>query len=313
MSSKKVATIDLGSNSFHMLISEVTTKGDIKELYRGKSKVQLRVGLTENMALTDDAKTRALECLQNFALSIQHYQVDEVKVVGTYTLRKAKENIQDFLSQAEVILNTKIEVISGEEEARLVYVGASSVTQARKKQALIIDIGGGSTELVIGKAQDLKALVSLEMGCVSIQSQFFNDGLLSLSNIAQAITYAHGLIDPVAAEYVQKGWEVVLGSSGTIRSISDLALANNWSDGSITREVLENLAAELLQKKVVADIHFNGLRADRENILAGGFCVLYALFNRLGIKRMLKSDGALREGMLYEIVNNYQQNKDANE
>ena len=310
MSSKKVATIDLGSNSFHMLISQVTTEGDIKELYRGKSKVQLRAGLTDDMGLTDEAKTRALECLQNFALSIDHYQVDEVKVVGTYTLRKAQDNIQDFLTEAECILKTKIEVISGEEEARLVYVGASSITQAKKKQALIIDIGGGSTELVIGKGQNLKALVSLEMGCVSMQNQFFNDGLLSLSNMTQAITYAHTLIEPIAAEYSQKGWDVVLGSSGTIRSIADLALANNWSDGSITREVLENLAAELLQKKVVANIHFNGLRADRENILAGGFCVLYALFNRLSIKNMLKSDGALREGMLYEIVNNYQNNKD---
>lgn len=311
MSSKKVATIDLGSHSFHMLISEVTTEGDIKELYRGKSKVQLRAGLTDEMGLTDEVKARALECLQNFALSIEHYQVDEVKVVGTYTLRKAKENIEDFLNEAQSILKTQIEVITGEEEARLVYVGASSsIIQTKKKQALIIDIGGGSTELVIGKGQNLKALVSLELGCVSMQNQFFNDGLLNLSNMTQAITYAHNLIEPIATEYIQKGWEVVLGSSGTIRSISDLALANNWSDGSITREVLENLAAEILQKKVVANIHFNGLRADRENILAGGFCVLYALFNRLSIKKMLKSDGALREGMLYEIVNNYQGRKE---
>ncbi|WP_116963460.1 Ppx/GppA family phosphatase [Fastidiosibacter lacustris] len=307
MSSKKVATIDLGSNSFHMLISEVTIEGQIQELYRGKSKVQLRAGLTEDMRLTDEVKARALECLQNFALSIQHYQVDEVKVVGTYTLRKAKENIYDFLDEAQRILKAKVEVISGEEEARLVYVGASAVVEAQKKKALIVDIGGGSTELVIGKGQNLKSLVSLEMGCVSVQNQFFNDGLLTLANFSQAINYAYNLLDPIVAEYIQQGWDVALGSSGTIRSISDLALAHNWSDGSITWDVMEILAAELLQKRVVANVHFNGLRSDRENILAGGFCVLYALFNRLGIKKMLKSEGALREGMLYEIVNSYKQ------
>lgn len=309
MPSKKVATIDLGSNSFHMLISEITTKGEIKEIYRGKSKVQLRSGLTDNMNLTKDAKSRALNCLQNFFLSIQHYKVDEVKVVGTYTLRKAKDNIQYFLNEAESILNTKIQIISGNEEARLVYSGALSTASQSKKQALIIDIGGGSTELVIGKGKNLKALASLEMGCVSIQNRFFSNGLLSLSNMTQAISYAHSLIEPIAIEYIQKGWEIVLGSSGTIRSIFDLLLANNWSDGSITRSVIENLAIKILQKKVVADVHFNGLRADRESILAGGFCVLYALFQRLSIKEMLKSDGALREGMLYEILDNYQKIK----
>ncbi|MBK2125639.1 Ppx/GppA family phosphatase [Fangia hongkongensis] len=305
MSSKKVATIDLGSNSFHMLISEIYTDGEIKELYRGKSKVQLRSGLTEAHGLTDEAQERALECLENFTLSLKHYQVDEVKVVGTYTLRKAKENIATFLKRAEQILEAKVEVISGEEEARLVYVGASANTKAQKKKALIVDIGGGSTELVIGKNQDLKALVSLEMGCVSMQNKFFADGLLTLSNFTRAIQHACQLIEPIANEYLQHGWEMSLGSSGTIRSIADVALANNYSDGAITREVMEALAVKLLEKKVVANIHFNGLRQDRESILAGGFCVLYALFDRLNIKKMLKSDGALREGMLYEIVNNY--------
>ena len=307
MTTKKVATIDLGSNSFHMLISQVNTTGEIKELYRGKSKVQLRAGLQDDLSLSDEAKARALDCLKNFALSIKYYQVDEVKVVGTYTLRKAKAHIKSFLEQAQAILKTKIEVISGEEEARLVYVGAASATKAQKNKSLIIDIGGGSTELVIGKNHTLKALVSLEMGCVSVQNHFFKDGLLNLANFARAINYANKLIEPIAAEFIQQGWEASLGSSGTIRSIADLVQANQWTDGSIDREAMERLACELLNKKVVANIHFNGLRSDRENILAGGFCVLYALFDRLNIKEMHKSEGALREGMLYEIVDQYQQ------
>ncbi|WP_119344348.1 Ppx/GppA family phosphatase [Facilibium subflavum] len=307
MQTKKIATIDLGSNSFHMLISEISANGAIKELYRGKSKVQLRQGLTKEADLTAQAQKRALECLKNFALSIAHYEVDETKVVGTYTLRKAKDKIGDFLKKAREILNADIEVVSGEEEARLVYVGATGVDKVHKKQALIIDIGGGSTELVIGKSKNLKALVSLEMGCVSLQNQFFNDGLLSLSNMVNAIEYARSLVKPVASEYIQKGWEMALGSSGTIRSISDIALANNWSDGSITKDVMETLAGALLSKKVVANVHFNGLRSDREDILAGGFCVLYALMDALRVKKLLKSDGALREGMLYELVSKYRQ------
>ena len=308
MRSKKVATIDLGSNSFHMLISQVSSDGTIKELYRGKSKVQLRAGLTDDHDLTEEAKTRALECLQNFTLSVRHYQVDEVKVVGTYTLRKAKRNVTEFLTQAEQILNSKIEVISGEEEARLVYIGAASIDKTQKKKVLIVDIGGGSTELVVGKNRELKTLTSLEMGCVSMQQQFFQDGLLSLANMSKALQYARRLIEPVAGDYIRQSWEIALGSSGTIRSISDLALANDWSDGEINKEVMETLAARLLEKKVVANIHFTGLRPDRENILAGGFCALYALFDCLNIKKMIKSSGALREGMLYEIVRRYQKN-----
>lgn len=303
MSSRKLATVDLGSNSFHMLISEMGEEGQLKEVYRGKSKVQLRSGLTDENGLTDEAKDRALDCLRNFALSIQHYEVDTIKVIGTYTLRKAQENIADFIAEAEAVLGAPIEIISGEEEARLVYVGASSVSKVGKKKSLIVDIGGGSTELVIGKNRNLKVLNSLEMGCVSMQNQFFGDGMLTFTNFAKAIDFAKTQIEPVAADYIQQGWEAALGSSGTIISISELAKANQWSDGEITRDVLEQLIANLLMKKTVSEIHFSGLRADRENILAGGVSVLYAIFERLGIKSMSKSDGALREGMLFELVN----------
>jgi exopolyphosphatase/guanosine-5'-triphosphate,3'-diphosphate pyrophosphatase len=298
-----VATIDLGSNSFHMLISQTDGSGGLKDLYAGKSKVQLRSGLKEDGSLTKEAQTRALDCLRNFSYSIEHYQAKKLKVVGTYTLRKSKEKISDFLKEAEKILGTPIEVISGEEEARLIYVGASAGIKMGKKNTFIIDIGGGSTELVIGKGSDLKSLVSLEMGCVSMQDSFFADNRLTLAHFSEAIEHAKQLIEPVAVEYKQLGWEACFGASGTIKSISDLLKINNITDGEITRDGLEAAARLIMEKRNVKNIHFPGIRSDREDILAGGFCVLYALFDSLDILSMHVSAGALREGIMYELVN----------
>jgi exopolyphosphatase/guanosine-5'-triphosphate,3'-diphosphate pyrophosphatase len=302
MFDKVIATIDLGSNSFHMLISSVSETGETKELYRGKSKVQLRSGLKVDNSLSKESQQRALDCLSNFSYSLKHYNAEEVKVVGTYTLRKAQGNIDNFLNEAEKILGTKIEIISGEEEARLIYVGALAGVNVEKKKVLIIDIGGGSTELVIGKGQDLKSLASLEVGCVSIQDQCFADGRLTLANFVCGVQTARKVILEIAGQYKQIGWEACVGSSGTIRSVAGLAKANGWSYGEITREVMEQLARSFLEIRNVKNIHFQGLRADRENILPGGFCVLYALFDVLGIKNMVQSSGALREGMLYELI-----------
>lgn len=299
---KVVATIDLGSNSFHMLISEVNSGGGLKDLYAGKSKVQLRSGLMEDGTISPEAQERALDCLRNFSYSLEHYNAEQVKVVGTYTLRKAQGKCDELLTEAEKILGTPVEIISGEEEARLIYVGASKGTKAGKKNTFIIDIGGGSTELVIGKGSDLKSLVSLEMGCVSTQDAFFNDGRLTLGHFAEAIEYSKTLIKPIAAEYKQLGWGACLGASGTIRSVSDLLKINNITDGQITRDGLEVTARLIMEKRNVKNVHFPGIRADRENILAGGFCVLYALFDELNIKGMKISNGALREGMMYELV-----------
>ena len=300
--SKTIATIDMGSNSFHMLISRTDGKGTVKDLYTGKSKVQLRSGLTDEGYLTEQAQERALDCLRNFSFSLEHYQVEQVKVVGTYTLRKAGGKNSTFIKKAEEILGVPIEVITGEEEARLIYLGASKGVKAGKKNVLIVDIGGGSTELVIGKGEDLKSLVSLEVGCVSVQNACFADNRLTLGHFCEAINYARRQIEPIVAEYMQHGWGSCLGASGTIRSIADLLKVNGFGKGEINRSGLEWLGRSLLEKENVKNIHFPGLRADRENILAGGFCVLYALFDTLGIKSMKISSGALREGMMYELV-----------
>jgi exopolyphosphatase/guanosine-5'-triphosphate,3'-diphosphate pyrophosphatase len=299
--SKTIATVDLGSNSFHLLISEITESGQIKEWHIGKSKVQLRAGLKDNGILTEEAKTRALDCLKNFALSLDHYNVDEIKVVGTYTLRQAKNYNPEFIQQAETILGCPIQVVTGEEEARLVYIGATKKLKSDNK-VLIIDVGGGSTELVVGHNKDIKKTVSLDMGCVSVQNDFFANQEISLSKMAEAVHYAKSMIQPISAEFMHLGWSSVIGSSGTVRSIANIAKASKWSNGQINKEVLEKMASLLLEKRLVTNIDFSGLKEDRRNILVGGFCVLYALFETFHLKKMQAAKGALREGMLYEVI-----------
>ena len=302
MKNKKIAVIDLGSNSFHMLISQINTDGSVTEVYKGKSKVQLRSGLTDSMDLTHESKQRALECLKHFSLSLKHYHVSTIKAVGTYTLRKARQNIKKFLAESEQILGVKIDVISGAEEARLVYVGAAKSILNKNMKTLVIDIGGGSTEIIIGKSKNIRLKQSFEVGCVGIQNKFFKDGVMSFDKFSKAITYVQSIISPVIQEYIEEGWDVALGSSGTIFSISDLLLYQQKSDGSITKSLLGKLIAELILKQFVSEISFKGLRADRENVLAGGVCILYALFNELNLKSLKKSQGALREGVLLESI-----------
>ncbi len=301
MSKHIIATIDLGSNSFHMLISEINQKGDIKTLAKVKHKVQLRSGLTVNNDLTNVAKESALKCFHEFSFEIKKYEVDNIKIVGTHTLREAKKNIKDFLEEGSKILGATIEVVSGEEEARLIYMGAANSIPGNKR-ALIIDIGGGSTELIVGQGDSLSELKSLNMGCVSFQEQFFSDKKLMPENFKKGKDEAKRIISQYLANFDNKFWDVCIGASGTIRSIANIAVSNNWSDGVITRSVLERLEHELLSKADVDQIEFLGLREDRENILAGGFCVLYALFESLKIEEMKLSEGALREGMLSEEI-----------
>ncbi|TNF65342.1 MAG: Ppx/GppA family phosphatase [Gammaproteobacteria bacterium] len=305
MHEKILATIDLGSNSFHMLISSVIgTSGSyqIKTLYRNKYKVQLRSGLDNEGHLSTEVQGKALECLGNFSESIKKYAVTDIKALGTYTLRKAQANNQAFLMKASNVLGAEIEVISGLEEARLIYVGASKMANLDKEQALIIDIGGGSTELVIGKGRDIIELESLEVGCVSVQDQFFSDNKLSLSNFVSAITYTKEVLKPIIKTYKQIGWQRTLGASGTIRSIASVMKALHWNQGEISKSGLDGICAKLIELKVVDAISLPGLRVDRENILPGGFCVLYAIFDLLNIDLMYQSNGALREGMLFEMV-----------
>lgn len=298
--SKIVATVDLGSNSFHMLISEIKPDGEVVTLSKQKQKVQLRAGLNNNLTISKDAQDKAIKCLEFFAQEIEKYKVEHVRAVGTYTLRKAKNNIKGFKKKLDKALGTKIKIISGPEEARLVYVGARDNHDIKQK-TLVIDIGGGSTELVIGRGNKILIARSLDMGCVGMQKDFFTNEKLDFANFHAAVAKAKQILEPILSKYKRIGWSQVLGSSGTIISVTNMCQMLK-GDSILTQEFLNNLITMMMDKRHVENISFEGLREDRESVLAGGVAILYTIFDCLEITEMSLSNGAVREGMLYELV-----------
>lgn len=298
--SKIVATIDLGSNSFHMLVSEIKPDGEVVTLSKQKQKVQLRAGLNNNLTISKDAQERAVQCLEFFAQEIKKYNVEHVSAVGTYTLRKAKNNIKGFKKKLDKALGSKIKIISGPEEARLVYVGARD-NHDPKQKTLVVDIGGGSTEFVIGKGDKILMARSTDMGCVGMQKDCFQNEKLDFANFHASTAKAKQVLEPILAKYKKIGWNTVLGSSGTITAVTGIC-EKLTGDTVITKEFLNELITLMMDKREVEHIRFDGLREDRESVLAGGVAILYAIFDCLGISEMRLSNGAVREGMLYELV-----------
>lgn len=293
----RIATIDLGSNSFHMLIVEVNERRRFRVLTRQKQKVQLRAGVTEAGLLDDASQERAFQCFERFAKQIRFHEVTHVDVVGTYTLRMA-QGIEDFLAKANDILGHPIRVISGEEEARLIYVGASTNRHLEDRH-LIIDIGGGSTELIIGENSQILELASTDMGCVSFQQRFFTEGLLTADHFEQAIQAAKALLAPIQSTFIEQSWSGCLGTSGTVQAIHSIL---NAQGESITLNNLHRIREQLIEIAQVDQIQFEGLRQDRENILPGGLSVLIAIFEAFSIDAMQLSKGAVREGVLHELI-----------
>ena len=298
--SKIVATVDLGSNSFHMLISEIKPDGEVLTLSKQKQKVQLRAGLNKDLTITTEAQEKAIRCLEFFAEEIKKHKVEHISAVGTYTLRKAKNKTKAFKKQLDKALGTKIKIVSGDEEARLVYVGARDDFNPKLK-TMIIDIGGGSTELVIGRGNKILVARSLDMGCVGAQKDCFADDKLNFKNFHGAVFNAKKILEPILVRYKKTGWDNALGSSGTIIAVADICLQMTGKS-IITKDFLNDLIMEMIDRGTVGEISFKGLREDRENVLAGGVAILYAIFDSLDITEMNISNGAVREGMLYELV-----------
>ncbi|MFC4892033.1 Ppx/GppA family phosphatase [Pseudofrancisella aestuarii] len=301
--SKRIATVDLGSNSFHMLICEISDSGEVNTIYKQKEKIQLRAGLSKDLTIDDETQARAIACLESFSREIRNYQVEYVEAVGTYTLRKARRNIRVFKKKLSKALGTKIRIISGKEEARLVYVGARQALDnvITTNKTLIVDIGGGSTEIVIGRGDSILASRSLDVGCVGVQNDFFSEGKLTFDNFFKAVEETKKLIEPIVKKYKSIGWDVALGSSGTIQSVIKINSTLNKQD-TVNQLFLNDLITKMIAKEVVQNISFDGLREDRVNVIAGGVAILYAVFDSLGIVSMERSKGAVREGVLYEIV-----------
>ena len=268
---------------------------------RIKEMVRLAGGLDENRRLTNKAIETALQCLEKFGQRINTIPASNIRAVGTNTLRQARNGVE-FLAYANTALGHNIEIISGREEARLVYLGVANTIFNDKDKRLVVDIGGGSTELIIGKGFDTDVTESLFMGCVSISQRFFKEGEITNKRMRKACIAALQELENVQALYRNYGWDHAIGTSGTIRAILDVVTAQGWVDSVITSESLKKLKKALISKGHIDKIEFEGLTSNRVPVFAGGVIVLSAVFEALGIESMQYSDGALREGLLYDQI-----------
>ncbi|NHB56425.1 exopolyphosphatase [Acinetobacter shaoyimingii] len=300
-----LAAIDMGSNSFHLAIARVD-HGEVKKVASMSEKVQLAAGLDENKNLTEAAQQRGLACLARFVGRLSSVHTNRMRIVATNALRQAK-NGHEFIQKAAEILPKHIEIIAGREEARLIYLGVSH-TMANSGRRLVVDIGGGSTELIIGEEFEPIHTESVQMGCVSFTKTYFSDGEINQKNFDKAVVAARKEISGLANTYKAAGWDTVVGSSGTIKACRQIAVNMGWSDDqeSLTREGLEKLKQKLLKYKHISEMEFEGLKEDRRAVLPAGIAILHAVFEVLGIDKLVYSDGALREGVMYDLLGRFQ-------
>ena len=300
-----LAAVDLGSNSFRLQVAKV--EGEQLYMLDGlREPVRLAAGLTYDNYLDDASQQRALAALAKFAERLRDLPPEAVRVVGTNSLRVA-ENSAQFIARAEQVLGFPIEVIYGREEARLIYMGVAHGLPQSDDHLLVMDIGGGSTEFIIGHGLNPLKLESLNMGCVSFSSRFFADGKITKHNLAQAELAARSELQTIVSDY--KGqWQRALGSSGTAKAIAELLELNGYSRAGITRDGLDALRAHLLKVGDVQKLGLVGLRPDRIPALAGGFAIMYAAFDELDIDDMQVALSALREGVLYDLWGRFHNN-----
>jgi len=296
----QLAALDLGSNSFHLVIAE-NRDGRLQILDKLKDMVRLAEGLDEDNRLDPLVAERALNCLARFSQRLAQIAPENIRVVGTNTLRRAR-NSRKFLRKAETALGHEIEVITGQEEARLIYLGVSHALEDNHDKRLVVDIGGGSTEMILGQQFKPRKLESLFMGCVSFSRRFFADGRLGKNAMKSARLKALQELEPVEQQFRKAGWDVAIGASGTILAVQEVLEANGWAHQSITQQGLKQLVDALGQAKNIESLSLAGLSADRKAVFPGGVAILTGIFEALKLERMEASTGALREGLLYDLL-----------
>ena len=298
------AAVDLGSNSFHLIVAQLT-HGQLTILDRLRETVRLSEGLDDQKFLRSDVQQRALDCLHRFGQRLRNISPDDVRVVGTNTLRVAK-NSYEFITAAQVALGHPVEIIAGREEARLIYLGVANALEAGDEKRLVVDIGGGSTEIITGKGFTLSHRESLHAGCVSLATAHFRSGKLKNKKIKAAELAAELTIQPVAAMFRRTGWDRAIGCSGTIRAIRDVARSQGWSERGITYDSLQKLRQVVGNLENTEQLKDLGVAPERRPIFVSGLAVLWAVFDLLEIDQMDVSDQALREGVLYELIGRVQ-------
>ena len=297
-----VAAVDLGSNSFHLLVAQ-TSDGTLHVLDRLQEMVRIGGGLDARNRLTPTARARALACLARFGQRLRGLPRGSVRAVGTNTLRRLR-NADEFLVAAERALGHPIEIVAGREEARLVYQGMAQSRPDDGRRRLVVDIGGGSTELILGEGREPLITESLHMGCVGLSQTHFAEGVITAKRMRRAETAARLELQPVENQF-RRGWEAAIGTSGTIRAVRAVLRAEGWTDGAITRPALTRLRDALIAARHVDDIELAGLNPERAPVFPGGVAILSAVFEALGVVRMQVADGALREGLLLDLIGRF--------
>ncbi|MGM0564968.1 MAG: exopolyphosphatase [Pseudomonadota bacterium] len=295
------AAIDLGSNSFHMIIAREEADGHLRVLDSLRETVRLGGGLNERGELDSATGDLALATLAQFGQRVAEFDSGRVRCVGTNTLRRISHK-DDFLSRAEMALGHPIDIISGREEARLIYLGTTYSTVPVEGNQLVIDIGGGSTELILGTGGSPHTLESVNMGCVSWTQRYFKGGKIGAKRYEQAVNQAQLQLQPLLGRYRKKGWQSALGCSGTIKAVETVAQANGWCEQGISRKALKKLRKALLTAGHIDKIEIAALKDNRQPIIVGGIAVLEALFKSLDLEHIDVSQSSLREGLLYDLI-----------
>lgn len=293
------AAVDLGSNSFHLVIARREPNGSLVIIDRLREMVRLAAGLDDDRQLTEDARARALGALRRFGERLGELPAANVRVVGTNTLRKAR-NAESFVAEAEAALDHRIEIVSGMEEARLIYLGVVR-SLAQPGRRLVMDIGGGSTEFIVGDGPEPLAKASLHMGCVSHSQRFFGDGRITKKAFEAAELAARVELEPIETRFRALQWESAIGASGTIKAVANALQEAGWAPGTITSGGLKKLRKHLIQDGHVDRIDVPAVKPERYEVFPGGVAILRAAFAALGIEEMRFADGALREGILVDL------------
>ena len=295
-----LAAADLGSNSFHLAVGRVVDD-QVYPLDSIKETVRLASGLTAEKQLDEKTQERALGALKRFGERLAGMPKESVRVVGTNALRVAK-NARSFLRRAEATLGFPIEVIPGREEARLIYLGVAHSLPMAEHNRLVVDIGGGSTEFIIGQKLRTKEMESLYMGCVSYTARFFGDGRIDKKSLKRAELAAREQVQTLATRFEGEGWAEAVGSSGTARSIAEILQKNGLTAGGIDAAGLAWLRERLLETGELRKLSLLGLREERIPVVAGGVAIMSGIFDELGIVEMTVASGALRDGVLWDLL-----------
>jgi len=256
--------------------------GEFTVIDRQREVVRLAAGLDDDNNLSEEVATRALRCLEQFGQLLRGLPAQNIRVVGTNALRRLR-NSNSFLEKAEQALGNSVEIIAGREEARLIYLGVSKWSGNGDEARLVIDIGGGSTEIIAGKGDKAYCRESLEVGCVVLSKQFFSDGVLSEERFDKAILAASLAIQPVVNQFRLRGWSRVVGCSGTMKSIATSMISSGWSKDGINEIGLQKLLEQALQAGHIDDLTISGLTEDRKPVFAGGLSIILALFKLFDI------------------------------